>query len=385
MKTIIIFGSHGYNTLGTIHCMAEKGIDLLLLLVKGSRLCNVTQHSRFVKEMQMVDSVSQGLQWLVEHREELKGSVIYPTSDGAESELDNHYDTLCPYFSFPNAGEQGGVNRLMDKELQIEMAEKAGLHTLEMFKKVNGEGVKYPCLIKARKSIVGGKGEMKVCQSEKELLAALKDSPFAHSLFVQEYIDKEYDLLLVGCRFANGEVIIPGIFKKERWYRSDGSFGLISTDVNHYFSQLDEAKDFVTSLHYVGPFSIEFGVKDGKAYFYEINLRNDGTSHYFHRAGIYIPYWFYLSCNGALHPYELPHKKSEYCFIDEFGDIANLFSADLSLSKWVADFRKAKVYKFYVSYDKIPFYYLVPRQLLRIAYDLFLTIRSRCRKRRISV
>lgn len=139
-QNIIIFGSHGYNTLGTIHCMVEKGVNFQLLLVKGSRLCNVTLHSKYVKKIHVVNSEYEGVQWLITHKEELKDSVIYPTSDKAESVLDSCYDTLIPYFYFPNAGKQGAVNRLMNKEVQIKMAEETGLHILNMFKKVNGGG-----------------------------------------------------------------------------------------------------------------------------------------------------------------------------------------------------------------------------------------------------
>lgn len=140
MSTIIIFGSHGYNTLGTIRCIAEKGMDFQLLLVRGSRLCNVTLRSRYVKDFHVVNSEDEGVQWLIIHKEKLKGSVIYPTSDKAESVLDSCYDTLIPYYYFPNAGKQGEVNRLMNKEVQIKMAEEAGLHILSMFKNINGNG-----------------------------------------------------------------------------------------------------------------------------------------------------------------------------------------------------------------------------------------------------
>lgn len=59
---------------------------------------------------------------------------------------------------------------------------------------------------------------------------------------------------------------------------------------------MQELKVFINSIGYVGPFSVELGHSNNKNYFFEINLRNDGTSHYFYKAGIYIPYFFYQEC-----------------------------------------------------------------------------------------
>lgn len=226
---------------------------------------------------------------------------------------------------------------------------------------------------------------MKVCRSEEELRTAIASSHFASELLIQEYIDKEYDLLLLGCRLQDGKVLIPGIFKKERWFMQDGSFGVISTQVNQYFDQLENVRRFVESLNYTGPFSIEFGVKDGKAYFYEINLRNDGTSHYFHHASVFMPYWYSLSCGGCLTPADLVYGNDEYYFIDEFGDVANLFSSDLSLLQWFKDIRRARAYKYYESNDKVPFLFLVPKQILSVGYRILKEIQGRCRKKKVSV
>lgn len=374
MKPIIVFGSHGYNTLGTIRGLATCGQEVFLLLVGGSRFYNVTQHSRYIDYMHCAANNEEALGWLKDNRNKLKGSVVYPTSDSAESLLDISYNELCDYYYFPHGNRQGEVTRLMDKNLQASMAIEAGLNVPECYELLAGgskTSLYFPCLLKSKASIAGSKRDMAVCRSEEELRTCLKAARHTQEFIAQQFIDKEYDLLLIGCAMPDGEVLIPGLFKKERWQQlgGDGTYGLITTCVEKYFGQLEAARHFVKNLHYVGPFSMEFGVEKGKAYFYEINLRNDGTSHYFHQAGIYIPYWFATAVQGGDYRQLVKTKcEREYCFIDEFEDFLNVFRISLSLKKWLRDLRHATVYKYYDKQDSKPFKKLLPKQILLITY-----------------
>lgn len=376
MSRFIIFGNSRYNTLGTIHCLYEKRIPVFLLLVAESKF-NAMLLSNWVKEYQIVDNETLGVEFLLKKKDEWHGATILPTSDKAESVLDNHYDQLKAFYFFPNAGKQGKVNFLMDKNRQVKIAAESGLFTPATFSyRINSEfpqNIVYPCIVKQQKSIVGAKSLLKICSNENELRSVIENSKNTSDFLIQQYIDKEYDLLLIGCRLANGKTWCPGIFKKERWYLngSDGSYGIISTLVENYFSQMNEVNDFLTALNYYGPFSIEFGVFNNKPYFYEINLRNDGTSHYFHNAGVYIPYIWYLANNNALRTEHLAISGKEYTFIDEFGDMINLVTTNLPIKKWIHDFKHASTYKYFVPYDIKPFLALAPRRLASSIYKMF--------------
>lgn len=107
LKTFIIFGGHGYNTQGVIECMATNNMDFFLLLVKGSRVYSVTLKSKYVTRYKEVNSIEEGVRYLLDHKTEFDGSVIYPTSDAAESVLDLNYDQLRTYYFF-----QMQVNRV---------------------------------------------------------------------------------------------------------------------------------------------------------------------------------------------------------------------------------------------------------------------------------
>ena len=97
MKTFIIFGGHGYNTQGVIECMATNNMDFFLLLVRGSRVYSVTLKSKYVTKYKEVNSVEEGVIFLLDYKTDLAGSVIYPTSDAAESVLDLNYAYLLTY------------------------------------------------------------------------------------------------------------------------------------------------------------------------------------------------------------------------------------------------------------------------------------------------
>lgn len=375
MKKYIIFGNSNYNTLGAIHCMSDKKAPFFLLLVSSSYF-NTVLLSRYVKEYKIVTNEEQGVLFLMSQRDKWKDSVILPTSDNAESALDKHFDELLVYYRFPNAGKQGRVNMLMNKQIQIEIAADSGLHVPVTFSYKKGEslpkGIVYPCIAKPQNSITGKKEILHEINNEVELLNVLNSSQFTEDFLIQQYIDKKYDILLIGCRFPNGQIWIPGIFKKERWYLkgSDGSYGIISTHVDAFFKYQAELRVFLEKINYYGPFSVEFGVMNNVPYFYEINLRNDGTSHYFHKAGIYIPYIYYLANIGAYEQSHLPIVDGQYSFIDEFGDITNLKTTGLSFKQWMSDLHHASSYKYFYNRDLMPFLALAPRRIIASLYRI---------------
>lgn len=375
MNKPIIFGKYGYNTLGVIHCMAEKECPFLLLLISHSRF-NTMLLSRYVKDYKIVATEEEGIQYLMMHKEKWRDAVVIPTSDKVESLLDLNLDNLIDYYHFPHAVRPGAVNYLMNKDEQLRLAKAAGLHIpiTIYYKKGNAlpEGITYPCFPKQQKSIAGKKEVLRRCDNELELMQAIDAAQCTTDFLIQQYIDKEYDILLIGCRFPDGKTWIPGVCKKTRWNLKggDGSYGLISTKVEDFFPQLEEVNAFLERINYYGPFSIEFGVISSIPYIYEINLRNDGTSHLFHKAGIYIPYIYYLANNRQLTSEDLSIKDISYSFVDEFSDFTNIFTDQLSMSNWFRNLIHAGTYKYFVRHDMIPFIAMAPRRIVATIYNM---------------
>lgn len=373
MNNIIVFGKNSYNTLGVVRSLGEKNIPFFLLLLSSKEI-NYLRASRYVKKYKKVKTIAEGLEYITSNELTInsKKTIIIPTNDNIASELDRNYDLLHHKYIFPNVGEQGGINRFMDKYLMTENAIKSGLNAPVTIEYILGDiipdNIPFPCIVKPLKSIEGNKKEIRICKTILQLQDYFESPLLTTRFLIQEYINKEYDLLLIGCRFFNKGTLFPALFKKQRWFSTgeDGSFGMITTNVSQY---LDEKaiRLFLDSMNYCGPFSIEFGVQNNTPYFFEINLRNDGTSHYFNKANINIPYMWVMGCSDNKYDYDVINAM-EYYFIDEFGDILNVFTKKISFFEWMFDLKRSSVFKYYDKKDLKPFFLILPKMILRIIY-----------------
>lgn len=379
----ILFGEGNYNTLGVLHCMAAKGVDVFLLLVgSGKRVLHgeFIGYSRFARYGHSVKNEREGLSWLLVHQSDFpQGTIIYPTSDTVETLLDNHYDVLINHFHFPNCGMQGEVTRLMEKDVQTALATQYGIRTLQSMYTNNADcdlgKVSYPCMVKPLISISGSKGDMRVCDNREELDEALASAKHTKEFIIQQYIQNEADLLFLGIRLPNGEVWIPSLVMKPG-VSSTGEYthAIVTTSVSEYLPELEEVMAFVSALNYVGPFSIEFGLEKGKNYFFEINLRNDGTSHYPLASGVNIAYVYYRACKGQLTADDMCHAEGEYPMVDEVLDIRRVLSHEISFGEWWKLFCKSKAYRYYVPFDKQIAICLAPMFISRLIGKVWRTM-----------
>lgn len=349
-KDFIIFGEGNYNMLGVLHQLGEIGVTPLLLIVgksKDIKHGNIVGYSGNAKRIVEVNTEVEGFEWIINQRQQFKyGTIIYPTSDTTERLLDSNYDILVPQFRFPNVGYQGGVSKLMDKQQQTSLAEKTGLRIIKSQYTISHDfsfsNVVYPCMVKPLNSTEGSKGDMRVCKNERELKEALKCGKHTRDYIVQQYIKNEADLLLLGVAYDNGEVWLPAVVIKPG-VSATGEYthAIISTDVTKYLQEIERVKKYVKILRYSGPFSIEFGVEKGKNYFFEINLRNDGTSHYPLNAGVNICKAYIEGKQSTAVPL------IEYEMIDEVADCRRILRKDITLLQWFKSFYNAGTYKFY--------------------------------------
>ena len=380
----ILFGEGNYNTLGVLHCMAERGIEVFLLLIGSGKQClqgNIIEYSRFARYGQIVKDEQEGLEWILANKKHFpQGTVIYPTSDTAESLLDIHYDNLINHYNFPNCGFQGGVTLLMKKDEQINKANSFNVRVLKSLYTNNTDfncnSVVYPCMAKPLKSILGSKGDMRVCYNKIQLDKALSTAKHTSEFIVQQYIKNEADLLFLGIALPNGDIWIPSLVKKPGVSPTgEYTHAIITTAVAEHLPELESVKKFVASLKYVGPFSIEFGLERGKNYFFEINLRNDGTSHYPLALGVNIPYVYYRACKSELTDDDMIYTQDEYPMIDEVLDIRRVLSREISFSNWWQLFRTAKAYRYYVPSDKKIAMALIPLFISRLSSKIWRIIR----------
>ena len=386
---VIILGEDGYNTLGVIRSFGKMGISSFLLLISPKKKGYILK-SRYLNEIKIVVNYEAALIFLTtEFIKEKCSPIIITTSDTAASIIDLHRNELKDYFILSYAGkEDGNIVGLMDKEKMGKLAINSGFNVPKTWHLLNTseikEKMKFPCIVKPLKSIEGSKQDIKICKEKKDLETILHNSNFiTKPLLIQQFIETDYEILIIGCRFmSNGKVSIPGLFKRFRTYPYPGgasSFGLITTDVKKYID-VTYVTNLLVESDYYGLFSIEFGMCKDTLYFFEINYRNDGTSHYFDKAGINLPYLWALDAAGEKIDNLLHFPSISYYFIDEIGDFLNAFERRISYKQWFKDFRKAQVFMYYDKKDKKPFFSILSVRLCWVIYRMLKWIFRNVRK-----
>ena len=112
---------------------------------------------------------------------------------------------------------------------------------------------------------------------------------------------------------------------------------------------------FIEKVDFYGLFSVEYLVYQGKAYFIEVNWRNDGTSHLFYQAGANLPLLWVESCLGHDVSKVSTKVAPKSFFIDEIFDEENLKRKVVSYEQWVRDREEATVFKYYDEDDLVPY------------------------------
>lgn len=352
--SFIIFGPGNYNSLGVLHQLAEAGMEAFLLIVGSGydrRHGDILRYSRYAGEYHEASTTASAMEWLLANRDRFpQGTILYTTSDEAEKAVDMNYDVLIDQFIFPNAGKQGEVTRLMDKDVQTAIAREAGLTIIPgqytTSPDFDVERVEYPCMVKPLNSTTGVKGDMKVCANREEVERVLQ-SKKEGTFIVQKYIDNQEDRLFLGLSLPNHKIWIPALVRKPNvGPTGEYSYSLITTDVLSYLPEMPSVLKMFDNMGYVGPFSIEFGYDGNTNHFFEVNLRNDGTSHYPLNMNVNLAEVFVRTCKDA--NCSFPGVESQSYFnIHEIRDIRRVFYGQISFPKWFHQFRTAGSYRFY--------------------------------------
>ena len=218
MKNVIVIGVTHHNTLTMVRClgMAGYGIKLFIYGDKDSYI----QYSKYVTEYTNVDTCKDVFAILLKQMStNSEKQTIISCCDEVSHFFDIYYDELKYAFNFFNAGEKGRLTQYMDKQVQVNLARDCGFSIPKS--DVKDAGVEsilfdtYPCICKPLSSIAGLKSQICICNDQDSLDMSLKRFGKQARVQVQEYIKKEYEMVVVGL-CINQEVIIPGFIKKLR-------------------------------------------------------------------------------------------------------------------------------------------------------------------------
>lgn len=376
----IVFGNDGRNTLGQIRSLGVVGIRPIIILV--GKCSGVCEASRYCGVVHHVDCEIEGIELLLNQYVDVTDkAIIYTDSDGVVGALNADYDRLSPYFFFSSAGEQGKLNRWLEKFEQLTLAEKVGFKIPQTFYWHSGDNlpsVHYPVFTKASSSLKDGwKQSSHICNNIDELRHILENCNINgdEKLLVQQLVNKKDELYFEGFSICGGSQIYIPLYGG--YYRlqptSYGTYEWLAS-YEHGDEFLGKLKALFQEVHYDGIFEVEFLLDDdNNLYFTEINFRETAFNHVHTLMGVNLT-WMYAQSleKGYLYTNEARVVKEPFVFMNEFTDfLLYVPKGKISLARWLKDVRHCDAYIFYNKYDKRPFYIELKNTIKYVFKSLF--------------
>lgn len=350
MQKVIIIGSNHHNTLGMIRCLGRCQLDVDLILIGHD---GYVSKSRHINKTIVISDAAFLVETLLKHYGHEKDKpIIITCTDISEHILDINYDNLSDKFLFFNCQEQGRITHFMNKQVQADLAESAGLNV--PYSQVYDDDlsdVTFPCIIKPNQSISGGK-KVSVCNNLNALREALKDFSEIDSILIQPFIKKDGEIVVLGYASDN-HIVIPGYIIKHRDNNGGTLYSSVSDSRQLPSEFIDKIKRFISYMNYDGLFGVEFIIDNGTFYFIEANLRNDATTYALAVAGANLADYYIKSkiSNGFIPKYEIKGIDA----IVEFNDFKHRKENDVSIFKWLNQLRKSECKYYWDIKDPLPF------------------------------
>lgn len=280
--SIIIWGPDNYNALGLLRQLSVADIPVLFLL--NGKVENCATKSIHCKHYVKKADYQCGLQYLLDNFKETNNhkSILIPIGDRAAEVIDKNRDILSTRFHLMGTQKAGLLSKIDNKNEMTAMAESCGFlvpKSVRFNTHTNVKSIPMPCILKPTSSEGIREFKTKIIHDTSELIRFKQFLNPEYEYILQELIPKTKDILVYGCRLNNGKVLLAGQFIKDRWSDDGGgSHGLLTNELPDYLLP-KSIERFLERIDYKGLFSVEYGLVGNLAYFYEFNLRNDGTSH----------------------------------------------------------------------------------------------------------
>lgn len=372
---VIVWSIDDFNTLGLMRELGNAELDMLFL-IKGN--AGIAASSKYCKKYIETASIEEGYNYLLEnYKDQAFKPIIILAGDDIATYVDQHREKLEDYFILPLTTQKGYMEKYIDKNTMTALADEIGIlcpKSVFITKESDIKDVKYPCIIKPSHQKPGHYNEFKfkICKNARALKRTLRFVRPDSEFILQEYIPKESDLLVYGGRMWDNSTVFAGAFIRDRWADSgSSSHGYFTGDIPQC-ADTTKISEFLERIEYHGLFSVEYGLLDNKAYFFEVNLRNDGTSHYFYQAGANIPLAYVYSSAGLDYS-NIPTKViGKQQFIDELFDIENVILGKIKKKAWKEDMNEATLFKYYDKEDTVPYEIAKKGKTKQIIQDIVL-------------
>lgn len=310
---VLICGRNGSSNLCMARSFGMAGypVEVLRIFQKKPKKLNLMQYqkpeaySKYVNRYHSCICNAQNriiAEKLLELATPGEKTLLIPTCDMTASAMDEYLEKLQEFYWIPNVRNTADeVNRLMCKDVQMDLAAKAGLPVINscVIKTSGGEftipdSVVYPCFIKPNVSKNSVKSTICRCDSKEQLSQKLIQ--FSRTgdieMLVEDYVEIRQEYGLLGLSTPKGAVC-PGFFKKAQIGNEDRK-GVTMVGhmipLSHRRDLIDGIAKFVHNLGFTGLFDVDIiETTDGKWYFVELNLRYGASGFAVTQSGVNLP------------------------------------------------------------------------------------------------
>lgn len=354
-----MYGNDHTNTVGVIQSLGKVGYRSIGLLFGNKS--NIVISSRYVEKIITAPSPQECIERLLTDVSAKENKIpIIACCDIAALTLERNYCRLKDLFLFGFSANYT-LQYLSIKENQVQLANSAGFNVPRTWNLNDTKDIPvdvcFPCIIKPLVSCEGAKSDIRVCNTREELEVNLSTLSFTTNVLLQQYIERDYEISILGCGLSSGKCLIPAIENKLTLYpKYVGLECLVNMQPLEESPIKASIERLIAMVGYRGLFSVELMhcKEDGKFYFTEINLRNDGAQALVTRFGANLP------LNHVEDLLDLPLTVQETYspgyYIWDMHHFLSLIHGDISLKTWIKEIKKSRGFMLYFKEDRKPFY-----------------------------
>ena len=359
-KIAIVLGNDHTNSVGVIQSLGLSGYDVYAFL--WGRKNGFVRSCRFANGIYTGKNAEVCVKRIEESFPLYEDLIpIIPCCDTAALVLESNRNKLNGRFVFEYVTGDYSLKELADKTLQVDLAKKAGLKVprtwiISDFEKIPSD-VQFPCLIKPLVSCLGAKSDIRICKDLDDLKTNLYSLRFTKQVIIQQYIQRDYEISILGCGSSKGDCIIPCVENKLTLFPKN--VGLECTANIQPLKNKEITRAITTlieTIGYVGVFSVEMMhcKDDGNFYFTEINLRNDGANSFIRKAGVDLINYHVSDLMGKPFKSNDPIHTGNYIW--EMHHFQSMLAKDISIRQWLSDILKSKGFLLSCKGDMKPFF-----------------------------
>lgn len=358
-KVVIVFGNDHTNSVGVIQSLGQAGYKSIGLLF-GSR-SNFVSSSKYTKGVITAKGAQECIEKLLKNIPTNNDKTpIIACCDTAALVLEQNADRLKEYFVFEYATNYS-LEYLSKKENQVRLATESGFNVPKSWNLRDSKripiDITYPCILKPLVSCEGAKSDIRVCKTREELEKNLNSLAYTKNVLLQQYIDRDYEISILGCGLKSGKCVIPVVENKLTLYPKDVGLECLANLQPLEDSPIKTSIEaLIEKTGFVGLFSVEMMhcKDDNKFYFTEINLRNDGAEALVTKYGANLP------LNHVENLLDLPLTEQKVFrpgyYIWDMHHFLSLIHGDISVTTWLKELRMSNGFMLYFKDDKKPFF-----------------------------